>query len=103
MEYFTRMQKSRLHALLNSKIKLTNKKNGQVQYFTILDYQHMKEYNDHNILKEFDMAKLEVEYDYETDREQEIHSKKMLLKELAEAIDFYILEDPIKLVENVLL
>lgn len=103
MEYFTRMGKSRLQAILNSRIKLTHKGTGQVQYFTIVDYHHLKEYNDHHILKDFNMTKLEVEYDYETDKEQETYSKEMLLRDLTEAIDFFIMEDPIKLVENVLL
>ena len=49
------------------------------------------------------MSKLEVEYDYDTDEEQLTHSKKMLLHELFQAIDFFIKEDPIKLVENLLL
>ena len=49
------------------------------------------------------MTKLEVEYDYETDEEQQRHSKKMLLHELSQAIDFYVCDEPVKLVNNVLL
>jgi len=49
------------------------------------------------------MTKLEVEYDYETDEEQQRHSKKMLLSELSQAIDFYVCDEPVKLVSNVLL
>lgn len=46
------------------------------------------------------MSKLEVEYDYDTDGEQITHSKKMLMKELVAAIDFYVADDPFKLVAN---
>lgn len=49
------------------------------------------------------MSKLEVEYDYDTDFEQFTHSRKMLMKELCEAIDFFITDDPIKLVDNIML
>ena len=49
------------------------------------------------------MTKLEVEYDYDTDAEQQRHSKKMLLHELNQAIEFYVRDEPLKLVENVLI
>lgn len=55
------------------------------------------------IITNFDMSKLEVEYDYDTDCEQLKHSKKMMFHELIQAIEFFIKEDPIKLVDNVLL
>lgn len=58
---------------------------------------------DHAIVTNFDMRKLEVEYDYDTDADQIGHSKKMLLRELDQAIDFFVKEDPVKLVDNVLL
>lgn len=63
----------------------------------------MKGFKNHPIIKEFDMTKLEVEYDYDTDVEQQKHSKRMLLFELSQAIEFYVKEDPIKLVDNVLI
>lgn len=47
------------------------------------------------------MSKLEVEYDYDTDNEQLTHSHNMLLRELFQAIEFFVKEDPLKLVENV--
>ena len=50
-----------------------------------------------------DMSKLEIEYDYDTDCEQIQLSKKMLLKDLVEAIQFYVQDDPIKLVDNIML
>lgn len=49
------------------------------------------------------MKKLEVEYDYDTDTDQIRHSKTMLVRELQQAIDFFVMEDPIKLVDNVFL
>lgn len=55
------------------------------------------------IVTNFDMKKLEVEYDYDTDTEQIRHSKTMLVRELQQAIDFFVMEDPIKLVDNVLI
>lgn len=58
---------------------------------------------DSAIVTKFDMSKLEIEYDYDTDLEQVDRSKKMLLRELDQAIDFFVKEDPIKLVDNVLL
>jgi hypothetical protein len=58
---------------------------------------------DSAIVTKFDMSKLEIEYDYDTDLEQVDRSKRMLLKELDQAIDFFVKEDPIKLVDNVLL
>jgi hypothetical protein len=53
------------------------------------------------VVTSFDMTKLEAEYDYDTDIEQLRHSHSMLLKELSQAIDFYVKEDPLKLVDNV--
>jgi len=47
------------------------------------------------------MKKLEVEYDYDTDKDQMGHSISMLRRELQQAVDFFVCEDPIKLVENV--
>jgi len=49
------------------------------------------------------MSKMEIEYDYDTDEEQRSHSQNMMLSELSEAIDFFVKEDPIKLVSNVML
>jgi len=55
------------------------------------------------VVTNFDVNKLEIEYDYDTDDEQKARSKNMLLRELTQAIDFYVQEDPLKLVDNVLL
>ena len=49
------------------------------------------------------MSKLEVEYDYDTDNEQIQFSKSMLLRDLVDAIRFFCEDDPIKLVDNLML
>ncbi len=49
------------------------------------------------------MTKLEVEYDYDTDGEQLRQSKRMLVHELTQAIDFYVRDEPLKLITNVLI
>ena len=58
---------------------------------------------DHVIVMNFDMRKFEKEYDYDTDAEQNSLSENMLLRELQLAIDFFVKEDPVNLVDNVLL
>lgn len=44
------------------------------------------------------MTKLEVEYDYDTDAEQQRQSKRMLFHELSQAIEFFVKEEPLKLI-----
>jgi len=46
------------------------------------------------------MQKLEVEYDYDTDHEVLRQSTSMLRRELLQAIEFFVKEDPLKLVDN---
>jgi len=99
MEYFTRMQHKVGNQLCNS-IKLTNKKTGEVLYFPLYFQQQLKHLKSSDIINQCEMGKLEVEYDYETDFEQQTHAKKMLKSELTQAIDFFVEDDPIKLVEN---
>jgi hypothetical protein len=53
-----------------------------------------------NCVNTFNMKKLEIEYDYSTDHEQITRSVKMLNIELTEAINFFVCDDPLKLVEN---
>jgi hypothetical protein len=52
------------------------------------------------VVTNFDMTKLEVEYDYDTDSEQLENSHTMLLRELKQAIEFFVTDDPLKLVDN---
>jgi len=93
MEYFIRLG--------YSKIKLTDKKTGLTYDYPLYEQKVLKGFRASSIIRDFDMTKLEVEYDYETDAEQQRHSKKMLLHELSQAIDFYVRDDPLKLVDNV--
>jgi hypothetical protein len=46
------------------------------------------------------MSKLEVEWDYDTDADQINESYKMLKKDLFAAVDFFVKENPLNLVEN---
>lgn len=55
------------------------------------------------LVSNFNTSNLEVEYDYATDCEQMVQSKKMLFEELEQAIEFFIKDDPLKLVDNLLL
>ena len=48
----------------------------------------------------FDASKLETEYDCDTDQEQINNCKRFLEVDLYDAIDFFIKDDPIHLVEN---
>ena len=41
------------------------------------------------------MAKLEVEYDYDTEKEQIKYSKTMLETDLQDAIDWFITDNPL--------
>ena len=52
---------------------------------------------------EFDTSKLEAEYDYDTDEENAAYSKKMVKEELKAAVQFFVTDDPLKLVANLLL
>jgi len=47
-----------------------------------------------------DMSKLEVEYDYDTESEQINHCKTMLATDLNDAIEWFIVDDPLKIVNN---
>lgn len=46
------------------------------------------------------MSKLEVEYDYETDQEQARQSRDYLYRDFSYAIEFFVKENPMVLVEN---
>jgi len=80
--------------------RLMHKRTGQYQDFaehreSDINFQRCR------AVAEFDMTKLEMEYDYDTDPGQQEHSRNMLKKELEQAIEFYVKEDPLKLVDNV--
>ena len=49
---------------------------------------------------EFDLSKLEIEYDYDTDEEQIYRAKKLLMNDTFLATEYYVKDDPFSLVEN---
>ena len=51
---------------------------------------------------DFDMSKLEMEYDYETDQEQIDRAKKLINRENIMAIEYFVKDDPLLLVGNLL-
>jgi hypothetical protein len=102
MEYFIKL-KSSIAKFIAKNLKLRDKKTGATWNFPILDENDIEGFRNHPIISNYDMSKLEVEYDYDTEDEQLTHSKKMLLHELTQAIEYFIKEDPFKLVDNILL
>lgn len=60
----------------------------------------MSQLDQHAKISHFDMSKLEVEYDYDTDREQIGHSKTMLQTDLSDAIEWFVMDDPLDIVQN---
>lgn len=51
-------------------------------------------------VSQFDMNKLEIEYDYDTEFEQICHSQKMLATDLQDAIEWFVVDDPLNIVNN---
>ncbi len=100
MEYFTRLQSSAAK-LVARNLRLKDKKTGMVYEFPIFNEKDINGFRNHPIITSYNMNKLEVEYDYETEDEQLKQSAKMLIYELHQAIEFFIKEDPFKLVENI--
>ena len=52
------------------------------------------------LILDFNMEKLELEYDYDTDEEQLRAARDMLMHENISAVEFIIKEDPTLLVGN---
>jgi len=48
----------------------------------------------------FDVSKLEIEYDYETDQEHIDNCRIMLESDLYYAVEFFVKDDPLNLVVN---
>lgn len=78
----TRIRSSAAKDLI-SKIMLKNKKTGEMKAFNCVNESDLKKIYEHAVITDFNMSKLEVEYDYDTDSEQITHSHKMLFRELA--------------------
>jgi hypothetical protein len=52
------------------------------------------------LILDFNMSKLEQEYDYDTDDDQLMTAKEMLVQETISAVEFCVKEDPLLLVGN---
>ena len=51
-------------------------------------------------VSEFEMDKLEQEYDYDTDEDQILRAKEMMANENFSAIEFAVHDDPLLLIGN---
>ena len=60
----------------------------------------MKNFKQGQGFNQYDMSKLEVEYDYDTESEQIHQSQGMLQTDLKDAIDWFVADDPLKIVSN---
>jgi hypothetical protein len=49
---------------------------------------------------QFNSKKLEVEYDNDTDEEQIVDCRTMLRQELWDVVQFFVKDDPLKIIEN---
>lgn len=81
LEYFSKLVSRNAKFVLKN-FKLTNKKTGEILSFPIYDEKQLIGLRNSEVVRNFDMSQLEVEYDYETDSEQIVHSKKHLLDQL---------------------
>ena len=99
-----------------SVIKLLNKKTGDRKRYKLYDEDDLNFLKARNMVPEmtedgkvqfvskyildFNMKKLELEYDYDTDDEQLIAAKEMLMEDNFEAIQYCVHKDPLDLVGN---
>ena len=85
------------HSLEDIELKI--KSSGESRKFNLLSEERfMKDLDSRHAVSSFDMNKLEVEYDYDTESEQIGHSKRMLTTDLADAIEWFVLDDPLNIV-----
>lgn len=104
-----RSQSTKKNAFAEPKeLRLLNKKTGDREIYKIyneVDLTFLKKQckkGNVNTLLEFNMKKLELEYDYDTEEEQLNAAKSMLLRENLDAIQFYVKDgDPLLLVDNI--
>lgn len=81
--------------------QLKVKSTGETKAFNLLSEERfLKDLDNKAAVRRFDMDKLEVEYDYDTESEQINHSKTMLMTDLQDAIDWFIIDDPLNIVQN---
>lgn len=65
-----------------------------------LDFLKARTADKKRLILDFNMGKLELEYDYDTDEEQLRSAKEMLVQENISAVEFVVKEDPLLLVGN---
>ena len=83
------------------KFHLINKKDdSEQQWFPKFKESALSRIRNNAEVTKFDMSKLEVEWDYDTDADQIKDSHSMLYKDLCAAVDFFVKENPLNLVEN---
>ena len=66
----------------------------------VSEEKFMKRQSKNAMIKRCDMSKLEDEYDYATDSEQIIQSKNMLATDLHDAVEWFVIGDPLEVVGN---
>ena len=78
------------------------KSTGELRRFNLLSEEKLIKDLDDNVrrVSQYDMNKLEIEYDYDTECEQIGHSKRMLATDLQDAIDWFVCDDPLNIVNN---
>lgn len=85
-------------------LSLTNKKLGSKHKYKVYkeaDLEFLRATgNGSKPILDFNMKKLELEYDYDTDEEQICAAKSMLWRENIDAVDYFVKEDPLILVGN---
>ena len=86
---------------------MKNKKTGEEEKYKIYKEDDLAflrkacKKGDGTCLLDFNMKKLELEYDYDTDEEQLNAAKSMLIRENFDAVQFYVKDgDPLLLVDN---
>ena len=76
-------------------------KNGTRSYtFPKFDSEKVKQIRNNHEVSNFDMSKLEVENDYETDQDEIKDMLSNLEKDLRQAVNFFVKKNPLNLVAN---
>ena len=71
-----------------------------LKFSMISEERFMKRQSKNSMIKRCDMSKLEDEYDYDTESEQIIQSKNMLATDLHDAVEWFVIGDPLEVVGN---
>lgn len=66
----------------------------------VSEEKFMKRQGKNAMIKRCDMSRLEDEYDYDTESEQIIQSKTMLATDLHDAVEWFVIGDPLEVVGN---